>query len=131
MKKIVKARLIVMDNNNLLVLKRNFPKLRYSLVGGFIKKNETVKEGLIREVKEEVNAEIQKKHLTLIYAHTYFKNNTRISKKYFILNKINGYDFSLNEKHKFDEVCWVNVIEAISHMGLKEKNIIETHLLDV
>lgn len=131
MNKIIKSRLIVFQNNELLVLKRTKPKLRYSLVEGFIKKKETAKDGLIREVEEEINAVIHKDHLSLLYAHTYIKDGVRITKKYFILNNSIEYEFSLNEKHKFNELVSVNVIEAISHMRQKERNIIETCLLKI
>lgn len=131
MKKITKSRLIVMRNNKLLVLKRNTPKLRYSLIGGIIKKSESSKEGLIREAKEEANVVLKKNDIRFIYGHTYIKEAVLVKKKYYLLKQLNGYNFQLNETHKFDDLVWVNILEAIKYMRNKERNLIETHLLKI
>lgn len=55
-----------MKNGEVLLLKRKskeFGDERYGFVGGHVEKNEDIKRAIIREVKEEINIEIEEKDL--------------------------------------------------------------------
>jgi len=53
------ARAIIIEDNKILVMNRNKQGSQYyTLVGGRLQDNETLEEGLIREVREETGLEV-------------------------------------------------------------------------
>lgn len=128
-KEIRKSRLIVLNEDKILVLKRTQDGLRYSLAGGVVKKKETLKEGLIREVEEEIFAVLNKAELKLLYGYTKKKKGTKVKKSYYMLKTKQQHPFQLQEKEKFDDLVWVNIIEALRHFKKHEKAILEKYLL--
>lgn len=130
MKKIRKSRLIVINDNKILVLKRTKPAVAYSIPGGIVKRNETSKEGLIREVAEEACARVHKKDMELLFSFSFKKKKSLVEKKYYLLKNSHKYKFKLKEKEKFDALVWIDSIELLRHMEAKEKLIIEAFILN-
>ena len=128
-KKIRKSRLIVLNEDKILVLKRTEEGLRYSLAGGVVKKKETQKEGLIREVQEEIFAALNKTELKLLFGYIKKKKGIKIKKSYYVLKTKAQHPFQLQETEKFDDLVWVNIIEALKHFKKQERALLEKYLL--
>jgi len=105
-KLILKARLILIDEGEILLLKQTRPKGgNYTLVGGTVEFDEMVKESLIRECQEEAGILLKKSDLRLV--HTLHKkkiSQTRIV-LYFAAIRYKGKPKSLEPK-KFKSVSW-------------------------
>ena len=54
------AKVIIQDNEKILIMKRNDDKGNWDLPGGHLEKGESTKEGATRETKEETNLDIEK-----------------------------------------------------------------------
>lgn len=128
-KKIRKSRLIVLNEDKILVLKRTQDGLRYSLAGGVVKKKETQKEGLIREVQEEIFAALNKTELKLLFGYIKKKKGIKVKKSYYMLKTKQQHPFQLQEKEKFDDLVWVNIIEALKYFKKNERALLEKYLL--
>jgi len=64
------ARAIVIEGDRILVMHRNKEGSRYfTLVGGRVNDNETIEQGLIREIKEETNLDIMSYQLVYVEQH--------------------------------------------------------------
>jgi ADP-ribose pyrophosphatase YjhB (NUDIX family) len=86
------------DNNQLLILKNK--KSTWGIVGGHLEYNETAKEGLFREIKEETDLDVK----FINYLNAIVKN------KDFILvcvAKYKGGNIKLSHEH--DDWKWVNL----------------------
>ena len=128
-KNIRKSRLIVLNKDKILVLKRTKDGLRYSLAGGVVEKKETLKEGLIREVQEEIFAAVQKQELKLLFGYVKKKKGIKIKKRYYVLKTKERYPFQLQETDKFEDLVWVNIIEALQYFKKNERALLEKYLL--
>jgi len=123
-KPIEKSRLIVLDGNKILVLeKKGMPK-RLTLAGGIVKKNESLKEGLIREVNEEIGVKLKKKQLIYFSSHSKQLDDSSLVKHYFFINK-EIKDYKLLEPHKFSAVYWIEWSEAIEYMDKLDRKVVK------
>lgn len=104
------------NNNEILVQKRSKEKNgKYGITSGHIEKNEEVKIGAIREIKEELGIDIEEKDLKLFF-------NTKINENeynlYYIKKDIEINRFLL-QKEEVESVKWCNQHEI---EGLIERN---------
>jgi len=129
-KPIEKSRLIALNRNKILVLeKKGLPK-RLTLAGGIIKKNESLKKGLVREVNEEIGVKLRKKQLRYFSSHSKQLDNSSLIKHYFVINgEIKNYE--LLEPDKFSSIYWLEWHEAIKYMdkldGKAVKRLLKEH----
>lgn len=117
-----KSRLLVVNNLEVLVLRKNTEKKAYGLIGGFSKKGETPESCLIRETFEEVGVGLQ--YLDFEYISTFCNlsdNKPVLTRHYFLLKNIQK-TFLLREPHKFSGIEWVNWIKACQYLGVTDKN---------
>ncbi len=75
MKLVRSAKIVILDGENRALLLRrsqSHPKspLKPDLAGGIIENNETLEDGLIREVREETGLDINNFPLTLLHSYT-------------------------------------------------------------
>ncbi len=107
----VKA-LIKKDKKFLMIRGRRDGKIEFSFPGGLIEKKESVKEALIREVKEEINISINIGKLICIkkYIHPLGSETLGI---YFEC-KLENENFVLGSEidKKFEAIVWVSKDEA-------------------
>ena len=120
-----KSRLLVVSDFEVLVLRKNTPKKKYGLIGGFSKKGETPELCLIRETFEEVGVHLNDYEFEYIstFCNVYNKKPV-LTRHYFLLKDIRK-TFLLREPHKFNALEWVNWIEACQHLGASDKNALE------
>lgn len=76
MKKITVSAAIIINNNKILCVQRGNHKLsyianKYEFPGGKIEKGETKEEAVIREIKEELDMNVQANELLLTVKHQY------------------------------------------------------------
>lgn len=69
----VVAAIVEHDEKLILARNKNWPEDLFGLITGFLEKNETVEEAIIREVKEKLN--LQAKTVELIGVYSFFEMN--------------------------------------------------------
>ena len=116
---VIKARLILYDQGQILLLKQTKPNGgNYTLVGGTVEAEEFARVALIRESKEEAGITLYEKDLTLVHVmHKVGKNKQRVG-LYFKASKWEGKLRAL-EKDKFKAARWFYLDEL-------PKNLTET-----
>jgi 8-oxo-dGTP diphosphatase len=94
--------LLYNDSGEILMLRRSktdsWMPLKYAFVGGKVEKDETPKQALSREVKEEVNLNIVKSNFC------FKKNDNDLELNYFICSCSNPDDVKLSNEH--DDYVW-------------------------
>lgn len=119
-----KSGLLIVNDTNVLVFQKIGAKKRYVLAGGFLKKNETPENALIREVEEETGIVLNPQEFHYIASHTSLKNREIITKHYFVLPSL-IHKFENKETHKFQALEWVDWKQAIPFMNFSDKMLIE------
>lgn len=119
-----KSGLLIVNDNNILVFQKISLKKRYVLAGGFLKKNETPENALIREVEEETGIVLNPLEFHYIASHTSFKNKLTTTKHYFVLPSL-IHKFENKEIHKFQTLEWVDWKQALPYMNYSDKMLIE------
>jgi len=83
-----------------LLLCKNKNKDYYFLPGGHIEFGETLEEGLIREISEEIDLKITKPKLLAVLENFFEQNNKLIHEINFIFEaKVTKSNFTVKEKH--------------------------------
>lgn len=126
---------IIIINNKLLVDKYN--ETKYCLPGGYVELGETTEEGLIREIKEEVNIDVNiDSFMGIIENFFYGRNNEytqaldfyyKVSPKDINDINLNDYEYIENDKgfiikHEFK---WIDINE------LDKFNLVPDNLIDI
>ncbi|MGB0896282.1 MAG: NUDIX hydrolase [Flavobacteriaceae bacterium] len=128
MKTIKRVRIVIFHDSKLLLLKKELKK-NYTFPGGIVKKDETLKEGLIREVYEEIGAEVSKKDLRYLASFSLKKRSRIEENHYYLLLNPEQFQFKLLEPIKFSEMSWINVIKASKQLKFYEKFVVDDILL--
>ena len=128
MKTVKKVRLIIFNDAKLLLLRKEYKK-NFTFAGGTVKKTETLKDALIREVHEEIGALISKMDVTYIAGFATSKNNIRCLNHYYLLNCPERFKYELLEPEKFKELNWINAIKATKNLKFYEKFLIDEVVL--
>ena len=95
---------IIKENNRYLIVQRNKSKhlgLRWEFPGGKVKSNESFKEALIREIKEELNIAISVREI--IAQETYKDHKINIHLFYFLCTQLND----TIELREHEKMAWV------------------------
>lgn len=104
------ALIMLMQNDSVLMLKRSlnssFEPGSYSLPGGRVEKNESFKQALIREAKEELDITIHPDDLEFV--HTFYRNGGQheLMACIFKCTKWQGDPYN-KEPEKHDELRWI------------------------
>jgi len=99
MKHIEVVAAVILNNNQYLCVQRNSSKYdyisyKYEFPGGKVEENETNEEALLREIKEELNLEIQIEKYIITVDHTY--PDFKISMHTYLCDS-NNREITLNE----------------------------------
>lgn len=119
-----KAKIIIIEANKVLMLKKIGKDFKFSFPGGNIKKNETKKEGLIREIKEELGVTVKKNNLKYMIGYSIYTPNSQESIHYYFFKKT-PTNFILGEPDKFEMLKWVAIEEVFLFLGKFEKTILK------
>ena len=103
---------IIKENNKYLIVQRNKSKhlgLKWEFPGGKVKSNESFKEALIREIKEELNIiiSVQKK----IAEELYKDHKIEVHLYYFICSKLND----TIELREHEKMAWVEKKDFVKY----------------
>ena len=103
---------IIKENNRYLIVQRNKNKhlgLKWEFPGGKVKSNESFKEALIREIKEELNIiiSVQKK----IAEELYKDHKIDVHLYYFICSKLND----TIELREHEKMAWVEKKDFVNY----------------
>lgn len=104
----VRLKALIEHNGRVLIL-RNFKKPHWDLPGGRLHKNEEVKKGLAREVKEELGVDIEVGEA--MFADTSPDDHFAVVFKATLLNPAASFTFAPDE---VDEVKWITKEEVES-----------------
>lgn len=121
-KKVVKARLLAIKGNYVLVLQNWNGK--YTLPGGSKKKKETLMEALLREVEEEVGLYLNPVHLKKWHSKLKVKKLVQVHKNYFILPQPNNLVPINKEPHKFISVSWKPWYQVVELMDKEDRKMV-------
>ena len=103
--------LILLKNNKILLLRRyntGFRDGEYSFPAGHLDGNETLRQAMIRETKEEVGIKLDLVNLEL--AHTMNRNETTEERiDFFFTTKKWEGEPKIMESHKCDDLRWFEV----------------------
>jgi len=101
---------ILIKDNQILLLRRyntGYEDGNYSFPAGHLDGNETLEDAIVREVKEEIDVNIEKQNLTLEHLiHRNADDSERID-FFYIVKNWEG-EPRIIEKDKCDELKWVN-----------------------
>lgn len=126
---------IIIINNKLLVDKYNATK--YCLPGGYVELGETTEEGLIREIKEEVNIDINIDYFMGIMENFFYNRNNKYTQSMDFYYKVSpkdikdinldDYEYVENDKgfiikHEFK---WIDINE------LENFNLVPNSLINI
>lgn len=106
-KQITSIYLILIKDNKILFLRRKntgYEDGKYCLPSGHLEENESIREGLKREVKEEIDIDLDTNDLTLVHTMHRKENDTRVD-FFFTITKYNGEPVN-KEPNKCDDVAW-------------------------
>ena len=123
-----KAKLIVYKDGHLLLLKKKGIALKYSLLGGNVKKNETPEKALIREAYEEGAVKLKTKHLDFVLAKLKIEKKTENATYYFEVEDVD--DFCLMEPEKFTSIDWIPEEEAMEFLNKRDYSVIKEYILN-
>ena len=102
--KIAAKALIINDNKEILFIKRLIKnEIDYSLPGGRIKENQTPKETLIRELKEELNFDIKVNEYFDEYNFYRIKDNVKVLCKTYHC-KLLSNNLKINQDEDIEDV---------------------------
>jgi len=99
------AYVFFVQQGKVLVVREKNRKL-FSLPGGGLKRGEIVEDGLIRELKEELNIDVTKANL--IFAKTFLGPSGRKNRIKAYCYFIKGVRFSFSPTLNIEEIAWVN-----------------------
>ena len=106
-KQITSIYLILVRKNKILLLRRvntGYEDGKYGLPSGHLEKDESITDGLKREVKEEIGVDINTKDLKLVHAMHRKEKDIRVD-FFFEVSKYNGIPIN-NEPEKCDDLKW-------------------------
>jgi len=125
--------LLLLKDNNILMIRRYNTGYRdgdYSLPAGHVEDGESAIEALIREIKEEINIDIEKTNIKFV--HTVYRqkedsniDSTRID-FYFEVKEWGG-DIKNNEPDKCDDILWFNIDDLPKNIVPVVKQAIENY----
>jgi ADP-ribose pyrophosphatase YjhB (NUDIX family) len=118
----IKAKLIVYKDNSLLLLKKKGVENRHVLPGGNIKKGEKPKKAALREAFEEGFVVVDAKCVKLFTASINLDHKKCSTTYYYITDRVES--FSLNERHKFDSIDWVQASQVLDLLNSVDRAVI-------
>lgn len=126
MKKVIKSRLIAVHKDKVLVLKKVYRPLRYTLPGGVKKKKETEAETLIREVGEEIKLKLAKKKFDFYLSHIRKGKFETVVRNYYLV-VLKPKPIKVKEKHKFEEALWLEWKDALPFMDKMDRMAVRSY----
>ncbi len=106
-KQITSIYLILIRDNKILLLKRQntgYEDGKYGLPAGHLEDNETIRNGLKREIKEEIGIDINVDNLKLVHTMHRKEEDTRVD-FFFEVSKYEGTPLN-NEPEKCSDLSW-------------------------
>ena len=123
----LKARLILYDKGNILLLKQTKPNGgNYSLVGGTVEEDETARQSVIRESFEEAGLVIDKKDLKLVHVLQKIRGDEQRVTLYFKAYKWKG-NLESKERKKFKKVEWFDLDQLPPNMTATVKHVLTAY----
>lgn len=123
----LKARLILQQNNKILLLRQTKPNGgNHTLVGGTIEEDEFAKQTLIRESKEEAGIVLRADDLKLVHVLHKRKGNTHRMTLYFRAENWFG-EVKSKEKDKFAAVTWFPLTDLPKNLTNTVRHVLEQY----
>ena len=116
-----KARLVIYENGQLLMLKSARKHNRYCFVGGGVGKWESPVEALIRECEEEISLTVSADEIVLAEILPFYSHGKE-GREWFYRLVSPLTQVSLIETWKFSSLDWLSVYEALHMVNPSGKN---------
>lgn len=102
--------ILIRDGKVLTVFRNNTEKnnFKHGLIGGLLQAGESLKQGAIREIYEEIGLTVQPENMRLIHTMSSRENDEEIIGHYFLLEKWEGEPFN-KASHKHDRIEWLDL----------------------
>lgn len=102
------------DNQILLIKRENTGSMDgyWAFPGGTLEERETLEQGIVREIKEEINLDIQPQYLNLVHVLLHYNNPASLNLLgyYFFASQWSG-QLNNNEPDKHSAVEWFHIDE--------------------
>lgn len=121
--------LILQDNKILMILRKNKPDAgNYNLVGGRMEEGETVKQAIIREIKEEVGLSVQDKDIKVVSTLHRLCDNKKWNSIEFVvvINSFNGVPENL-EPEFCEKLDWIDINNLPENISPYARTAIENY----
>lgn len=102
--------IFIKDGNVLTVFRNNTKKnnLKHGLIGGLVKTNESVRQGVIREIFEEVGVTVKPENLKLIHTMSSREDGEESVGHYFLVESWDGEPFN-KDTSKHERIEWLDL----------------------
>jgi ADP-ribose pyrophosphatase YjhB (NUDIX family) len=125
-KQITSLYLLLIHDNKILLLRRintGYADGMYGLPSGHLEENETIREGIKREAKEEIGIDLDVDDLKLVHTMHRKENDTRVD-FFFEVSKYQGTPIN-NEPDKCDDLQWFSLDNLPSNIVAYVKKALE------
>jgi len=127
MKVSLKVRLILYHRGRILLLKQTKPNGgNYTLVGGNVEEEESARQSLIREAKEEAGIKLKETDLKLVHVLQKVKGDQQRIVLYFKAYRWEG-NLKARERHKFKAAEWFDLDELPPNLTETVRHVLEQY----
>ncbi len=127
MKISLKVRLILYHRGRILLLKQTKPNGgNYTLVGGNVEEEESARQSLIREAKEEAGIKLKETDLKLVHVLQKVKGEQHRMVLYFKAYRWEG-KLKARERHKFKAAEWFDLDELPPNLTETVRHVLEQY----
>lgn len=112
--------LIARKDNQILLMKREntgYMDGYWAFPGGTLEELETLEQGIVREIKEEINLDIQLQYLNLVHVLLHYDSPMQLNRigYYFSISQWSG-SLNNNEPDKHSALEWFNIDDLPENM---------------
>jgi ADP-ribose pyrophosphatase YjhB (NUDIX family) len=129
-RKTVKSRLVAVNGNSVMVLKKTTKRLRFTLPGGIKKRYETKEEALIRETREEITLELTEHNIQFYLSQVFRTTNSTVHKNYYF-TCLEPSRIEILEKHKFKSISWLNWEYVVQYMDKSDRMAVKVYFNNI
>ena len=122
MKIIHKTRLLVINDDQLLVIEKIGDTKELTFPGGVKKKKESFEQSLIRETLEEIGLLVSLNKLSHLQSNAIIKELNTIIKHHFVAT-LKTDAFKVLETEKFKDVYWIYWKDALPYLDKEDKKV--------
>lgn len=114
----VVAKVLIVQNGQVLILRRsagdNYRAGQYDIPGGKIDEGETIVEGLVREINEEVGLDVDMNSLSEILNFGAESNDQNVEKHVYLCKMDGSQSPTIKLSHEHEAYFWLSIEDGIA-----------------